>query len=418
MAREHSRLVHLAAAVVGAPHPRVLRPIRRRDGGRGGDARRQLRAARPLGHRPRGGRSANRGDGEVPRTRVHARAGRGRSRHVVLLGAVPFQRLRLAGRVPGPRGVLPDVSARDRARHLVLLGRADGHDGHEADRQGAVQAGVPARDGARRARAEDEQVSRERHRPASRDRGHIASGAEQDVGGWQLGRERDQEGGAGAGAGLPGWHSPVRHRRDAIRARRVHRAREGHQPRRLARRRVSALVQQDVERDPVRDDEPRRGVRAPGDAADVRRRPPPPRVAVGAEPVQSRGEGHGGGDGGVRLQRRDHRGVRVLAVRRLRRVHRARQARRERRRREREEGDEGHAVDVPRRRAAAVASVHAVRHRGAVAAAPEKESGERAVHHDRGLPRARAGARRRRRRGTDGDRAGDGEGDAVASRGV
>ena len=70
--------------------------------------------------------------------------------------------------------------------------------------------------------------------------------------------EKEVKARAGQAADYPG-HPRVHH---ALRARRVHRAGQGHQPRRPRGRGVQALVQQDVERRAVRDDEPGRGVRA------------------------------------------------------------------------------------------------------------------------------------------------------------
>ena len=52
LAGEHPRLVHLPPAVVGPPHPRVLRAIRGGDGDGRRHARWLLREPRPLGHRP------------------------------------------------------------------------------------------------------------------------------------------------------------------------------------------------------------------------------------------------------------------------------------------------------------------------------------------------------------------------------
>eukprot|EP00976_Prorocentrum_cordatum_P083104 1185102-Prorocentrum_minimum.AAC.1 len=52
--------------------------------------------------------------------------------------------------------------------HWRLQGGAHGDDEHDPHgREGALQASVPARHGARRPRPEDEQVAGQRHRPAA-----------------------------------------------------------------------------------------------------------------------------------------------------------------------------------------------------------------------------------------------------------
>ena len=139
------------------------------------------------------------------------------------------------------------------------------------------------------------------------------------------------------------------------------------------------------------------------------------RVQVGAQPPQPRGEGDQRGDGVVRLQRGDDWGVRVLAVRPLRRLHRTRQARRAGRGRIREEGDSRHPVDLPRGGSPSAAPVHALRHRGALAA-PARLGGARdgKVDHDRRVPDPRRVSSGRHRRGGVHRRAGRRQGGAIA----
>jgi hypothetical protein len=86
------------------------------------------------------------------------------------------------------------------------------------NRTGAVQARVPACDGARRSRAQDVQVAGQRDRPAARDRGHHVGPAARHAAHGQPGREGGAEGGSGAEGGLPGRHPGVRHGRAALRA--------------------------------------------------------------------------------------------------------------------------------------------------------------------------------------------------------
>ena len=98
LGRQHARLVHLAPAVVGPPHPGLVRPERRD------------RLRRP------GRRAADRRGLD---------AGRRRPRHLVLLRPVAVLHARLAGADPGPGEVLPDRRPGHRLRHPLLLGRPD-----------------------------------------------------------------------------------------------------------------------------------------------------------------------------------------------------------------------------------------------------------------------------------------------------
>ena len=101
-------------------------------------------------------------EAQVQASRREPRAGRGRARHVVLVGPVPVLGLRLARRHARHAHVLPDDIARDGARHPLLLGRAHGDDGPAAHRPAPVHVGLPARDGARQGGPEDVQVEGQR----------------------------------------------------------------------------------------------------------------------------------------------------------------------------------------------------------------------------------------------------------------
>ena len=144
LGRQHARLVHLPPAVVGPPHPGLVRPGRRD------------RLRRP-------GRGAAAGEGWTPGPR---RAG-----HLVLLGAVAVLHAGLARADRRPGEVLPDHRAGHRLRHPVLLGRPDDDVRPVRDgRPAAVRRRGPARHGPRPARQEDVQVARQRRRPAGLDR--------------------------------------------------------------------------------------------------------------------------------------------------------------------------------------------------------------------------------------------------------
>ena len=105
---EHPPLVHLAPAVVGAPHPGLVL--------------RRLRAPRRLAHRPH----------RVPEVRRRRAPGRGRARHLVLVGPVAVLDDGLAGEDRRPRALLSDHRAGDRLRHHLLLGGAHDDDGPAA----------------------------------------------------------------------------------------------------------------------------------------------------------------------------------------------------------------------------------------------------------------------------------------------
>ena len=72
----------------------------------------------------------------------------------------------------GRRGCESAAGARGHHVHAHCTDQPAG-----ARRRGALPHGLPAQHGARRARAQDVQVARQRHRPAARHRGHLAAGA-------------------------------------------------------------------------------------------------------------------------------------------------------------------------------------------------------------------------------------------------
>ena len=148
LGRQHARLVHLAPAVVGPPHPGLVRPGRRdrlRRPGRGAADRRGLDA----------------------RTTTCSTPGSPRR-----CGRSP----RWAGRTTPPdlRTLLPDQRAGHRLRHPVLLGRPDDDVRPVRDGRRALpfRRGRAARHGPRPARQEDVEVVRQRGRPAGLD-GHV-----------------------------------------------------------------------------------------------------------------------------------------------------------------------------------------------------------------------------------------------------
>mmetsp|Transcript_6434 Transcript_6434/g.15751 ORF Transcript_6434/g.15751 Transcript_6434/m.15751 type:complete len:241 (-) Transcript_6434:291-1013(-) len=131
VARQHPGLVRLAAAVVGASHPRVV-PAAQDSG------RRQLgRSGRAHCGAQRGGGAGQGARGRGARARPRQRRGgalpgRGRAGHVVLVRPLPILAPGLARlERPGHEGrVAPDHPARDGARHPLLLGGTHDDDGH------------------------------------------------------------------------------------------------------------------------------------------------------------------------------------------------------------------------------------------------------------------------------------------------
>src|SRR5207247_3192727 len=102
---ENPRLVHLAAALVGAPDPGL--------------------ALRDLFGDPRGQGGARR----VPALRrAGSPAGPGRPRYLVLLCPVAVLDSRMAGRHTRSAPLLPDLGPGHGLRHPVLLGLPDDYD--------------------------------------------------------------------------------------------------------------------------------------------------------------------------------------------------------------------------------------------------------------------------------------------------
>ena len=153
---QHQGLVHQPAAVVGTPHPRM---VRRR---------------RPVLRRAQRSRSAQRA-----RTRPLDRvaAGRGRPRHLVLLGDCGPSPRRVAPGHARPAHVLSDVGPGHRLRHHFLLGRPHDHVGPQVHRAGSISRGVCARPDPRPRRPEDVQVQGQRDRSARHRGRNIARGA-------------------------------------------------------------------------------------------------------------------------------------------------------------------------------------------------------------------------------------------------
>ena len=125
LARERAGLVHLAPALVGAPHPGLVR-----------------RGRRPgrLARRPRAGLPA-------PRDRQADRPpGRGRAGHLGLLVAVALRHAGLAGPDAGPGALLQHPVPLDRARDPLPVGVAHGDGRLRAARPPADGAALPVRD--------------------------------------------------------------------------------------------------------------------------------------------------------------------------------------------------------------------------------------------------------------------------------
>ncbi len=121
-----------------------------------------------LRRRERGGGGARRGG--ALRQRGRAAAGRGRARHLVLVGAVAVFDARLARADAGAEALLPRRRAGDRVRHHLFLGRPHDDAGAAFHGRRAVPHGLHPRAGARRARPENVEVARQHHRPARPDR--------------------------------------------------------------------------------------------------------------------------------------------------------------------------------------------------------------------------------------------------------
>ena len=102
---QHPRLVHLAPALVGPPHPGLVLPRLRRD----------HRFARRPHRRARCGSGRLEQDPDVLDTWFSS-------------GALAVLHARLAGPDRGPQDLLSDIAADHRLRHPLLLGGADDHD--------------------------------------------------------------------------------------------------------------------------------------------------------------------------------------------------------------------------------------------------------------------------------------------------
>ena len=137
---EHPAVVHLAAALVG---PSAARLVPRRRDLRGDHAA----GGRGLGARPR------------------------RARHLVLVGAVALRHAGLARRHAAAARLLPDGRALDGPGHPVPVGGPDDHDGARVRRRRPVRGRLRPLGDPGPGRAPHEQVARDRHRPAGRDRG-------------------------------------------------------------------------------------------------------------------------------------------------------------------------------------------------------------------------------------------------------
>ncbi len=229
---EHPGLVHLPPALVGPPDPRVLlRRLRAHHGDHRGVPRR-LRGLR----------------------RDEAPPGRGRARHVVLVRPLALRHARLARGDARAAQVLPRERSRDRLRHPVLLGRPHDDDGHPLHGGAPLQAHPAARPRGRRDRRQDEQGEGERDRSArSRARRELrrgggegaprrpARGVAQEVPqGLPLGRADGRK--------LRG----LRRRRAPLHARDLLAAGEAHPALAEEDRGLPELLQQDLERDPLR----------------------------------------------------------------------------------------------------------------------------------------------------------------------
>ena len=235
VARQHPGLVHQSPALVGPPHPRLVR--------RGGQhLRRAGRGGRAATQRRRGRRSPD--------------PGRGRARHLVLVRALAVLHPRLAGADRRARDVLPDLDARHGLRHHLLLGRPHGHvRALLHGRRGAVPRRLHARARARRGRPEDVQVQGQRARPARHHRRHRARGA-----GGQAHERHDAaasrpEDRGSDPRGVSRRDRGLRHRRAPLHLRLARLERARHPLRPQARRGLPELLQQALERDAVRADE-------------------------------------------------------------------------------------------------------------------------------------------------------------------
>ncbi len=333
---EHPRLVRLPPALVGPPDPRLV--LRERPRQRGSGEARRLRPVQPAGPHP----------------------GPGRARHLVLLGPLALLHLRLAGRDQGAAHVLSQLGDGDGLRHPLLLGRAHGHARRALHGRGALPHRLPARDGPRREGREDVEDAGQRHRPARA-------------------------------------HREVRRRCAALHPRLDGGSGPRHQARNRAHRGLPRLRQQDLERGALRAHECGAGA---GRARPCRGAPRLRLRPVDPLPLPALRRPDPGLAGAPGAERRRQRHLQVRLERALRLGHRAVQAGSLRRE---VAAGAGRGALRPAQGAgggaAALASLHALRHRGDLAAAAEPQ---RAQHHARALSRPRPLPPRRRRRAGDG----------------
>jgi valyl-tRNA synthetase len=153
---EHPALVHQPPALVGPPDPGLVR----RRTARSMSPRREVRVAEDA-------REAGAAVGRITR---RTDPGRGRSRHLVLLGPVAVLDLGWPEKTADLERFYPTHDPGHRLRHHLLLGRPDDDDGPALHRSGPVPARGHQRPGARRVRGQDEQVQGQRHGPTGADR--------------------------------------------------------------------------------------------------------------------------------------------------------------------------------------------------------------------------------------------------------
>ena len=193
-----------------------------------------------------------RAQGRGRRLQRRADARSRRPRHLVLVGAGAVLVARLAEEDRGAGAVPALVGARHRLRHHLLLGRPDDHDDAALHRSGAVPRRLHPRPGARRAGQADEQVGRQRARSGRPDRRHRPrAAARQALDRPAPARDRaaGQEGHRGR---IPERHSRLRRRCAALHLRLARQPGPQRQLRLQALRGLPQLLQQALERDPLR----------------------------------------------------------------------------------------------------------------------------------------------------------------------
>ncbi len=181
-----------------------------------------------------------------------AAPGRGRARHVVLVCAVAVLDARLARRDAGAAHVLSDERARHELRHHLLLGRADDDDGAQVHRRRAVPRGLHPRSRARSRGQQDVEVEGQHLGPARPDRRRRPRDVAEEAHGRSHADAfavRHREGDA---QGVPAGHRRHRHGCAALHVRVVGDDRARRALRSRARRGLSPLLQQAVERVGVR----------------------------------------------------------------------------------------------------------------------------------------------------------------------